>query len=55
MSKQLEVPQIDRVMNQAQEGFLQYRQVTGASRAQFLEAIAVEIETLGVSLIRHAM
>ena len=55
MSKQSEVPQIDQVMKQAQVGSLQYRQVTGPSRAIFLEAIAAEIEALGVSLIHQAM
>jgi NADP-dependent aldehyde dehydrogenase len=48
-------PQINKVMENAHGAFKQYRSVSGSERAQFLEAIADEIEALGDVLIQTAM
>lgn len=55
MSKENEVSEIDNVMNRAQNAFLQYRRITGASKSAFLESIAAEIESMGINLIHQAM
>lgn len=47
--------QIERALQAAWEAFLLYRQTTREQRAQFLEAIAEEIEALGAPLIARAM
>lgn len=46
---------VDTALRQSREAFLSYRNRTGAQKAKFLEAIAVEIENLGDPLIRTAM
>ena len=55
MSKAIEVPGIDKVMNQSRTAFLEYKKITGPSKSAFLEAIASEIELLGMDLIHQAM
>ncbi len=46
---------LDTVLLQSREAFLQYRTRSGMARANFLEAIASEIEALGDPLIQKAM
>jgi NADP-dependent aldehyde dehydrogenase len=55
MFKDIQPPEIDQVMRQAQEAFLQYKRISGSKKAAFLEAIASEIEALGPALIAKAM
>ena len=55
MFKDIQPLEIDQVMSRAQEAFLNYRTVSGAKKAAFLEFIASEIETLGSELIKEAM
>ncbi|MCI0619006.1 aldehyde dehydrogenase family protein, partial [bacterium] len=47
--------EIQVVMQNAREAFINYRNVDGKSRASFLESIAKEIEALGAPLIKQAM
>ncbi|MDZ7773199.1 MAG: aldehyde dehydrogenase (NADP(+)) [Balneolaceae bacterium] len=46
---------IDAALAKADEAFQKYRLTSGAERAEFLEAIADEIEALGDTLIERAM
>jgi 2,5-dioxopentanoate dehydrogenase len=46
---------IDTTLQQSQEAFLIYRRVSGIKKAEFLEAIAAEIEALGAPLLQQAM
>ncbi len=55
MSKESDLPGIDKVMEQAQTAFTEYRKVAGTAKTVFLEAIASEIEALGAVLIQQAM
>src|SRR6267378_3824204 len=55
MFKDIQPSEIDQVMRRAKEAFLQYRRISGAKKAAFLEAIASEIEGLGPALIAKAM
>ncbi len=43
--------EIDEMVEQAAVAFQQYRQCSGAAKADFLEAIAEEIEQLGDALL----
>ena len=55
MFKDIQPLEIDKVMRRAQEAFLQYKRISGARRAAFLESIATEIEAVGPALIAKAM
>src|SRR6185295_3318349 len=55
MFKDIQPNEIDQVMRRAQDAFLEYRRISGAKKAAFLEAIASEIEALGPALIGKAM
>jgi len=47
--------QIDQAMNEAQLAFLSYKNFSGMKKAEFLRAIANEIEALGAELVTTAM
>src|SRR5690349_9414434 len=47
--------ELNAVMAQSREAFIQYRNVNGNQRAAFLDTIAKEIEALGDALIKQAM
>jgi len=49
------LPEIDQVMEQSMQAFLQYQKTTAKDRAAFLERIAFEIEALGEELIQTTM
>src|SRR4051812_46036655 len=55
MFKDLSASEIDSVLKKSQEAFLAYRKVKGAAKATFLEAIASEIEALGLPLLQKGM
>ena len=55
MSKELSAKEIDTVLIQSQEAFIKYRQVKGADKALFLEAIAAGIEAMGNELVKIGM
>ena len=55
MFKDLSVKEIDAVLIQAQEAFAQYKMVNGADKAEFLEAIAAGIESVGDELVKTGM
>lgn len=46
---------VDLFLQQSQAAFVQYRKVSGSSKAFFLDTIAAEIEALGQPLIAKAM
>ncbi|MEA5458277.1 aldehyde dehydrogenase (NADP(+)) [Arcicella sp. LKC2W] len=47
--------QVNDIMQQAAEAFKKYRKISGKGKANFLRAIAEEIEGLGMELIQTAM
>jgi 2,5-dioxopentanoate dehydrogenase len=47
--------QVDAALQEAQIAFLSYKNVNGKKKAEFLRAIADEIEALGVELVSTAM
>lgn len=55
MFKDIGAKEIDVALKQSQAALINYRQVTGARKSLFLEAIATEIEALGEGLISQAM
>jgi 2,5-dioxopentanoate dehydrogenase len=55
MTTDITTAELQRVMRNAREAFLQYRKISGKERATFLEAIIREIEALGPALIQQAM
>jgi len=55
MFKDIGVAEIDTVLKKSHEAFLLFKRVSGVKKAAFLEAIALEIETLGIELIQQAM
>jgi len=46
------LPEIDQVMEQSMNAFLEYKKINAQERAAFLERIAFEIESLGEDLIK---
>lgn len=46
---------IDGILKRSHQAFLIYQKVTGKDKASFLEAIALEIESIGDTLIKTAM
>jgi 2,5-dioxopentanoate dehydrogenase len=54
LSTQNLLSDIDQVMTRSENAFLQYRQISAASRAAFLLAIAQHIEALGDTLLQTA-
>lgn len=55
MQQETNIQGIDQVMKRSQSAFLAYRNMKGALRATFLEAIATGIEAIGPALIQQAM
>lgn len=49
------LPEIDQVMEQSMQAFLQYHKTSAKERAAFLERIAFEIEAMGAELIHTTM
>src|SRR5258708_40100760 len=49
------IQEIDRLMQEAWQAFVQYRKTTLKQRADLMRAIAAEMEALGDELIRTAM
>lgn len=49
------LPEIDQVMEQSMQAFLQYQKTSAKDRAAFLERIAFEIEAIGADLIHTTM
>ena len=52
---EISIREIGEVMISAQEAFCLYRKIQGIQKAEFLQAIATEIEVLGDTLIHKAM
>lgn len=53
--KDTSLTEIEQAMNEAQLAFLSYKNFSGKKKAQFLRAIADEIEALGTTLVATAM
>ena len=55
MFNDITLPELNAVMVNARQAFVQYRNVSGKSRAAFIETIISEIENIGAALISQAM
>ena len=54
MNTDITLVELNTVMSQAREAFVQFKKISGTKRAKFLEAIIQEIEALGPALIQQA-
>ncbi|HCW05813.1 MAG TPA: aldehyde dehydrogenase (NADP(+)) [Cytophagales bacterium] len=53
--KDATIEEVDQAMRESQVAFLSYKNLSGKKKAEFLRAVADEIEALGSSLIEMAM